>query len=420
MTHPFRPLFRELSAEEREAIRVAARRAPSPATVLALRSGGKELAAGSEERAELLQAAVDRKDVSIEVELLAYEQQKDQPNRNFVRFRDAAMTKLGSSGKGTPFLRDHRQYDSTAIGGRVVSSKTVKVAPGHYQVLQTVRLTEPSAVERALRGLMGAVSIGWEETAPVICTACGSEVFDECWHWPGAVITREDGTEERAEWEYTGAALIETSEVPIGGVPTAGLEGIRAALAALSSGGASYALRDDNSGPEPQKGDEMKTLKEALAAKLGIGATASDDEFITAVDNASAAVRAELKVVKTERDELATAIAAFREKEAKHEEDDFILAAKNRGALKPAHEDEWRDFYRANKAGAIERMSKRADHSETPVGQPRQSAAPAPAAVAAPVQISERQRRINAQLGMTDEQYIANLQKGARLHRGGN
>ena len=65
-------------------------------------------------RDELLAKCKAGEYVELHVDLIAYEQKAGVANRKFVRFRDGAMMRLGSSGRGRPFLRDHEQGDSLA------------------------------------------------------------------------------------------------------------------------------------------------------------------------------------------------------------------------------------------------------------------------------------------------------------------
>lgn len=185
------------------------------------------------DRDELLRRAVARERVELQLELLAYTQSKGSRNRNNVRFGDDAIKPMAATGVGTPFLRDHEQYDARARGGTIMAS-FAKTAAGAIEVRQTVMLVEPGAVERALRGLMGSVSIGWRPTGPIMCTVCKAEIFElsdcyEGWHVPGAET--DDG--EIVEWEYTAAELVETSEVSVPGVPEARVDEIRQALSSV-------------------------------------------------------------------------------------------------------------------------------------------------------------------------------------------
>lgn len=388
-----------------EAIGLASRAALG--SVAELRAGGKAMAPA--DRDALLAKAVARDAVELELEVLAYEQGRRDAsgkrigNRNGIRIRDGAMVRLGSSGAGRPFLRDHMQHDVTARGGTVLTSKTTKVTEdGHYEIRQTVRLTEPSAVERALRGLMSTVSIGLHPTGPVNCTACGSEILTKCWHFPGDTATDKDGAEIDVEWEFTSAELIETSEVSVPAVPSAAIEGFRAALA----------LTNGTRGPEPQKANRMNKL----CTMLGLAATASEDEITSAVGKALGArevAEAKLAIAETERAKLALEVDGYRAAERKNAEDEFVSGALASGRILPTDEPAWRRLYAADKLGAVEEMGKRAAGCAAPVGVPAQREKPAPKAAGAVV-LSDRQRKFNAQMGMSDEQFIANLEKGAQ------
>lgn len=189
--------------------------------------------------------------VEIDVPMLAYEQwdyekYPGKDNRNFVCFRGGEMQALGRTGKRKPFMRDHEQRESLARGGTLIESKTEQPEEGHHQIFQTVRLSAPWAVEMYLRGLMTTVSIGWFPTGPVICSACDAPIGAKCWHWPGdrldevidgdgvkrKVRNRNGGGAILVRWIYTKAELIETSCVPVPGVPTAAMDQLRATLAA--------------------------------------------------------------------------------------------------------------------------------------------------------------------------------------------
>lgn len=212
----------------------------APSSVTELRAGGASLTESG--RAELLAKALSGELVEVEVDVLAYEQSA-QPNRKFVRFRDGLMSKLAASGKGTPVLRDHEQGNMLAKGGVVVASRVEKRGDGDYAIMQTHKLMAPWAVELAARGLLDRVSIGWNPTGPITCSACSTEVFTECYHLPGDRVA-EDGARASGgkrfvrkadgpitvQWVFTDAELIETSHVPIPAVKGAGVEQIRATL----------------------------------------------------------------------------------------------------------------------------------------------------------------------------------------------
>jgi hypothetical protein len=333
--------------------------------IIECRAVGATGALTEERRAELLAKAVAREAVEIELDILAYEQKPGQRNLNCFRFRDGGMIALGASGVGTPFLRDHNRWSVDAIGGTIIASKTTKRGDGDYVINQTVRLTEPAAVERALRGNLRAVSIGAMPTGPVLCSHCGTPIFEECWHYRGDEIEAEDGSTEVIEWIYTSAVLVESSEVPIGAVPSAGVQTIRAALAAAGYG-------TGNRGRVPHE-DEEKTMKKtpALVAKLQLAgllaacanpAEPTDAEFEAAVEELLGD-RAELTITRHET--TATAQSA---------EEKFVRGLLDTGRILAADADVWRASFRASPERAQALAAKRPANCATPVGAARQSA----------------------------------------------
>jgi hypothetical protein len=331
---------------------------------------------------DLLERAVRRERVAIEMDLLAYEQgQPDSdgdpiPNRNHVRFRDGIMMRLGRTGKGAPFLRDHRQSDSEARGGTVIESTTEKLADGHYRIRQTVQLVEPSAVERALRGLMSGVSIGWRPTGAVHCTLCRTDVLtDGCTHFPGDV---DDGA--TAEWEFQDAELIETSEVAVPGVQSAHVEEIRAAFRAAHAAHAAQPR-----GTSPQETTAMSKLV-GIATALNLAATAGEDEIHKAVGDVVAerdVLKAQLAAEQKRTAEINARLQTHEAALAKQAEDVWIEAGIKAGKVTlGAHENALRAYFRSNPDGA--RLMLDAAPVITPVGQPSQVApSSAPSADAA-------------------------------------
>lgn len=378
----------DLAKLRAEALTKASR--ASAGTVLALRAGGAELSQADAD--VLLAKAVARERVELELTVLAFEQKPGESNRNFVRFRDGAMLKLGRSGRGVPFLRDHDQGSVQARGGTVLESKTVKVDEGHYRIEQVVKLTEPAAVERALRGLMTGVSIGWNPTGPVECSMCGRAVLERGWcgHWPGDEIKLDNGARVASvEWVYTEAELLETSEVSVPAVPRAGIEGVRAALAAAMTGGGSGRQQESN----------MEKLQSALAGKLGLPLSSSDDDIAAAVDLRLAklsALEAQAAEFHRLQAKAAAEAEAMRAQLAAQELEDFIASGKRDGKLAlggSPMEASLRSYFAADREGARAMLASMG--RITPVGEARQSAAPAPVDDVAP-KLSSAAGRIKA------------------------
>ncbi len=334
--------------------------------------------------------------MELDAEILAYEQKAGEHNRNYVRFRDGALLGLGLRGKGTPFLRDHDQQDSLSKAGRVLESTTEKRADGDYVIRQTVRLTAPWAVELALRDLLGAVSIGWRPTGPVNCSACNAAIFTRCHHFPGDRLSErenDDGSKRRVlapegelvvEWVYTAAELVETSIVNVGGVPAAAFEGIRAALSAQFPQYRALTAPDGDGFPV-----ELQTMKNlpVLATKLGLAATAGEDEVTSAVERIVTernTLAAELKISEGERVTLASQVETYQAGEKKAVEDSFIRDALATGRISTGDEGAWRDLYQLSAEKATKRLAEKKAGSATPVGLPLQSGGVPPAEPAQP------------------------------------
>lgn len=362
-------------------------RAAIPERALVLRnSSGTAL--GPEKRNELLAKLAAGEHVEIEIDVYAYEQRTGERNRNSVRFRDGAMSELGRSGKGTPFLRDHAQYDSLAKGGVVLASSTEKRGDGDYAVHQTVRLSAPWAVEMALRGLMDSVSIGWRPTGPVMCSLCDEPVFQQCWHFPGERYREELANKTKryvydatgdivVEWIYTKAELVETSVVNVPGVPNARIDDVRASMFA-SLAAHNPGLR---AGEQPTKETGMKFPPELLKL-LGLADTASADEVLAAVTHklsAAAADKSELAIVQKELSVYKTEIDKLNADKRKAAEDKFIDEALKSGRIGKGDENAWRELFALSAERAEKLMGERQPGLSTPVGQPRQ-AAPVPEA----------------------------------------
>lgn len=342
---------------------------------LVLSSGGQ--AVSSAKRDEMLARCKAGEYVELDIEVLAYEQASGVQNRNFVRFRDGALMALGRSGAEKPFLRDHEQYDVNARAGTILESKTTKRDEGSYSIGMTVRLTAPWAVDLALRGLLSTVSIGWNSTGPIECSACSAPRFTKCYHWPGDRLkesTDSDGNPIKVrdrngpivvEWIYTAAELTECSVVSVPAVPGAHIEGIRAALAANPDFRALSAPDEDGFLEEQS---QMKIMT-ALAAILSLAPTASEDDIVKGVES----LKAENALAHKELALANKELEVLSGEKKKTDEDKFIGAEIARGALHLGIEQEVRELFRLGPAKARELAAKKADGSATPVGQPRQS-----------------------------------------------
>lgn len=348
---------------------------------IALDAAGAEI--GVAERDQLLAKVAAGEHVELTMDVLAFEQRRDEANRNGIRFREGMLIKFGRTGVGTPFLRDHEQDEVEARAGTVTASRTEKRGEGDYVIRQTVKVSAPWAVDLALRGLLGSVSIGARPTGPVECSICGTEVLTDCWHFPLDTVDGKDGPQV-CEWVFTDAELIETSVVNVPAVPSARIQAIRAVLSAGANRG----------GRAPQE----TNMKGILIGLLGLAATAGESEITNAVRdgflerdtlrsvNAELAKRTnelevELKQFR-EQAELAAAAAAVAAEEA------FISEGISTGkvGLNSDLEKNLRALFKANQATARSLLASMP--RSTPVGAERQSDRAAPPAAAASTDVA--------------------------------
>lgn len=373
--------------EDRALAIAAMSRAPlvdAPITLKASSGGVLSTAA----RDELLKKCMDGEYVELELEVKAFEQEAGKANRNFVRHRDGGLVALGRSGKGTPFLRDHRQGDSLARAGTVVASQTEKLAEGHYVIRQTVKLTASWAVELALRGLLSTVSIGWNPIGPVMCSACNAEIFSKCYHFPGdklrevdlgeagKKLKRDSTGDITVEWIFSESELVETSIVPVPAVPSAHIEDVRAALSASHPSLRSM-LEREGSFSEDEILEENEDMNPELLKLLGLSATATMEEVLAAIA-ALSADRSELSITKKELAVFQADIDKLNADKRKSAEDTFIADALSSGRITKGDEPAWREFHQLSAERAVKRMGERPAGLSTPVGQPRASAQPDP------------------------------------------
>jgi hypothetical protein len=330
-------------------------------------------------RDEILTALAANKHVEIRLSVLAYSQQVGKSNRKFVRFSSGAMQSLGSSFAGMPFLRDHEQGNSLARGGTILSSKATKIADGQYEIRQEVSLTAPWAVELAVRGLLSSVSIGFRPTGPVLCSACESPVFTQCYHFPGDKLTVVDRKKVRAsdgtevvEWVYTAARGVETSGVPVPSVVEAKIEEIRASLS--DALGAAIAADERALRAQEDRVMDLETLAKIL------GAAAPTEEAIAA---RAAVMNSELQLAAKDRERFAATeaeLAVLRAEVSAGKRAEFLRAGIAEGRIAPADKELWSTLWDADAKRAGELMAARPPQSATPVGAKLQSAAaPAPA-----------------------------------------
>lgn len=362
-------------ADRSEAIAELTR--PQVVEVVGLKAGGSELSKAT--RDELLGKLRSGENVELELEVLAYEQKPGVRNRASVRVRDGAMLAFGRSGKGKPFLRDHLQGNSLARAGTILDSSTEKRGDGDYVVRQRIQLSAPWAVELALLGLIGSLSVG---IAPgdgdVLCSVCGTPVFEDCYHFRGEEV-QVDGSPVVVEWIYEKPEIDETSLCNVPAVATARVEAIRAVLSAGS--GQKSGFRAVSA-----QGEDMK-FSQALAAILSLAATAGEDEILEAVKRTKQdrdSLEARLSVATADCTRLSGIVEQHRQSEQKHAAGEFTRVALSEGKIAPADVELWQKLFAIDEQAARADMAKRAVGCATPVGSPRQTPEKEPAPAPAP------------------------------------
>lgn len=384
-----------------------------------LRHEGQELAEKTDRKAllELLRAG---EHVEIEVDAVTYIQRKT-PNRNFVRFKDGALRAIAKSGVGSPFLKDHAQRDVLSRGGTITASKAAKNEAGEWEFHQTLQIVKPWAVEGMLDGTIDRFSIGWRPTGPVVYMHNGQPLEDWPKHWPGDEL--EDGTV--VEWVFTAADLVETSAVNVPAVVGTGpsLAEFCAQLAAHLGG-------------EPPIPTQETSMRGVLKA-LGLSADAAEESVLAAVgkleqekkDSADRAAAAELEL-KAEREahertraqlaehekrEAAAATAQLDADIAKlYEEGRLVKVQLGEGRAQPdSFEADLREIHAKLGQKSFEKAAARLP-AKVPVG--RQTAVEDPAPRSADVLVlSDRQKRMVKDMGMSEEQFRKNLEKGGQV-----
>lgn len=246
-----------LTEKERMEAASAAALAGHLLPTIELFSGGEKLT--SEKRDELLKKCAAGEYVELHLDITAYEQTADSINRNYVRIADNAMENFAKTLIGKPFLRDHSQYNSLNVGGKIEKCEVLDLGGGHQKIKQSVKITALWLVDLALRDLLSFVSVSWMATGPVHCSYCKVPILTKCWHWPGdkfsLVEDKVGGGKKlqydrngaiKIQWIYQAVEGIETSSVPVPAVTSAKIDGIRLSLSAA------HGIEDDPRAQEDQ------------------------------------------------------------------------------------------------------------------------------------------------------------------------
>lgn len=248
--------------------------------------------------------------VELYMDAVTFVQRGNEPNRNLVRFKNSALTKMAKSFVGMPFLKNHDQGDTASRAGTIVASK-LEIDGDTRSIVMTLKITAPWAIEDTLRGNVDRFSIGWDPTGPVECSICGSPMP---WYWCANDKTEhmvgETYGDKVCQWEFTAADGVEVSTVNVPAVVGTEADGIRAQLSAA---------RNERLAGSPRKEITMNKLN-AFLALLGLAATCTEDDALSAVEGTVGRLAAE-------KEAHAATLALLNEARAKlKKQDDETLA----------------------------------------------------------------------------------------------
>ena len=257
----------------------------TPRDDFALYTGGSGSPITAGERADLLKAARAGEVIELELEADTFIQ-RDEPNRNFVRFKPGIMATFAKSFEGQPVLRDHNSYELLARGGTIRASKLIHNEDGSKTIRMRLRLVKPWAVEAALDGTLDRFSIGWSRgNSTVECSICEAD-WMKCSHYPGDKVEGQV-----MQLVFTGATGTEVSAVNVPAVVGTGISSI-SQLSTLDPAVLTDILDSLPGVPAVHKESEMDPkILEALG--LPSNATAADVSAAIAAQKSQLAIATE-------------------------------------------------------------------------------------------------------------------------------
>ncbi len=385
-------------------------------------NGGEEVA----DRAELLRrlragevftlTVTAKTYLQPKVDLPLKKSQRARANASLARFRDEDLPAFAKSFTGKLFLRDHNRWSMGAVGGRIVSSDLVDDDKG-YAFLQKLELVKTWAIEDALDGTMQTFSIGWDPKkagwegykASLLCSVCNGPFWgkDGCGHSVGQEVAGNFAEPVIVEALWVNVIGAETSEVAFPAVRGTGVEEIHAALSEARSLWPTPTTKDDRM-DEILKALGLNEAADAKAAIAEIGKLAARATAAEArLDEERKARAAEAEDLGRVRAELAEVKKSTRDADVKRLHEGAL--AKMLFAAGSKREEYFlavaaRDLKEAESyLGTLEPVVLGAGEMQsTRVAEPTKSDAA----------LSDRQKKMIADMGMTEEQYRSNLAKG--------
>lgn len=341
--------------------------------------------------------------------------QGEKPNAKFARLKPSAMAAFVASAPGTPFLKDHNGWDLESRGGKVTASR-VGQRNGSPAIIQTFEVVKPWAIEGVLDGTIDRFSISWSAKGAT-CSICNGQMYgreSRCLHWPGQSYSMPGGSEQVCEMLYSDVTAKETSAVNIPAVAETEIESVRAALSAARS--------------TPEKGAPMF---EKIRAALGIALNGEilDEERLAAevatqkraLTEATAMLAAEREATTAVRTELATVRAELKklsDAQGQGKIDALVERALAEGRIiagrgpngekldadKKPYVGEGEKAIRLLAETSLEAAERWVKSLPRTVPIPRADGkAPAVRPPPGAAQLTATQRKINAQMGISDE-----------------
>jgi len=436
-------------------------RTSAPPRVLAANGQGLS----RDERVELLEQLNAGKHVELDIEIIASIEpakplplpasQRELANANFSRFHSVGIASFIRSFKDQPFLRDHNQGTILAKGGTITAADYRRGDDGGYEFIQRVRLVEPWAVRGVLNDNIKEFSIGWmwrggtwdDLKTALQCSVCRTSLFgSDCPCWPGDVMEGDDGEPVIVEalWLSRHVYGIETSAVLYPAVEGTGIFDMSAlrALKQRGHGKMDKILKQLGLSEDSSREDALAAIKQlqekasndvdsSALSRLESRADAAgkDNErletLLAAEREAHAAAKVQLDAARAELAGLAEAAEEAKAAEDQARIDGLVERAKNEGRL-PIQRDAKGDEVESGLEKSIRNIAKTSGFEVAseyvsglaqvaPLSQTAQSSTVTKTRTSeggdAASQLTENQLKVAKQLGLTAEQYLAQLNK---------
>jgi hypothetical protein len=214
---------------------------------------------GKAKRLELLERVSKGERVTLQLTAITFAQGPGAYISKPVGFTHKGLRALAATAPGTPFQRDHSLMLEDC-GGTCVGAKIEARGDKRYDLVETLELVKPWAVEGALDGTVRTFSIQWRarDWRTVLCSKC-STPLGKCDHYPGQELEARDGERVLVRALFDAPYMIERSAVQAPAVSVTQVKDWRALSLALSAQHEAVSTR-------PLKEKRMENLLKALGA----------------------------------------------------------------------------------------------------------------------------------------------------------